>query len=136
MLWNSFSFSLKFYWNILWCTYHAIVLLFVNSLNFQRDKFAQTLSMLNYLHQYVLDCTGIWDSFLPYHAMGIDAYFCALHSQKNLPCTEILEHQVPNDLYEAQVEIRSYSSLGAIVYHISGNHRLEQKELPNENYQV
>ena len=68
--------------------------------------------------------------------MGIDAYFCALHPQKNLPCTEILEHQVSNDLYEAQVEIRSYSSLGAIVYHISGNHRLEQKELPNENYQV
>ena len=39
--------------------YNAIVLSFVNSLNFQRDKFAQTLSVLNYLHQYVLDCTDI-----------------------------------------------------------------------------
>ena len=100
---------------------------FLNLPNSQRDKFAQMLSMLNYLHQCVLDCIGILDSFLPYHAMGIDAYFCALLSRKNSPCTEILGHQISNGLYEAQVQIQSYSSLGAIVYHISGNHRLERK---------
>lgn len=81
--------------------------------------------MLNYLHQYVLGCIGISDTFVPYHVTGIDAYFCAPRSQKNLPYTEKLAHQISNDLYGGQVGIRSYFSLGAIVNHISGNHRLE-----------
>ena len=100
------------------CSYSAVFFVIYQVFNLRRDKFAQTHSMLNYLHQYVLGCIGILNTFLPYHVMGIDAYFFALHSQKSLPCTGKLGHQISNDLYEGQVEIQSYSSLGAIVNRI------------------